>query len=85
MSLKLPTFEMYGGGSQIRRSAQSVPSNIVEGFSCRRYKQDYIKFLVYAHASCNETIEHLEILYESGSLTDKKLFEHFMENYDKFR
>lgn len=83
MSLKSPPYEMYEEGSQIRRSAKAVPANIVEGFSRKRYRQDYVKFLVYAHSSSNETIEHLEILYESGSLKDKKAFEYFMENYDK--
>jgi four helix bundle protein len=29
MSLQLPKFEMYGEGSQIRRSSKSVKSNIV--------------------------------------------------------
>jgi four helix bundle protein len=64
MSLKLPSHEMYEEGSQIRRSSKAIASNIVEGFGRKRYKQDYIKFLVYAHSSCNETIEHLELLYE---------------------
>lgn len=30
-SLKLPKYEMYELGSQLRRSADSVPTNIVEG------------------------------------------------------
>ncbi len=29
---KLPGFEMYEEGSQIRRSSKSIVSNIVEGF-----------------------------------------------------
>ncbi|MCK4980477.1 MAG: four helix bundle protein [Candidatus Delongbacteria bacterium] len=46
MSLKeIPKFEMYEEGSQIRRSIKSVKSNIVEGYSRRRYTADYIKFL----------------------------------------
>ncbi len=31
ISLKLPKYELYELGSQIRRSADSVPTNIVEG------------------------------------------------------
>ena len=64
----LPKFETYEEGAQIRRSMKSVRSNIVEGYGRRRYKQDYIRFLKYAHASCDETIDHLETLYETGSL-----------------
>ena len=59
-SLKLPKYELYELGSQIRRSADSVVSNIIEGYGRRRYKADFMKFLVYSHASCLETIGHLE-------------------------
>jgi len=83
MSLELPKFEMYEEGSQIRRSSKAVPSNIVEGFGRKRYKQDYIRFLVYAHSSCEETIEHLELLFETKSLKNKEKFDHFMKEYDK--
>jgi four helix bundle protein len=72
MSLeKLPKFEMYEVGSQIRRSSKSIRSNIVEGYGRRRYKAEFIRFLVFAHASCDETIDHLETLFETGSLTDQ--------------
>jgi four helix bundle protein len=70
----LPKFEMYEEASQIRRSAKSVSANIVEGYGRRRYKQEFIRFLVFAHASCNETIEHLELLFETGSLTNEVLY-----------
>ena len=72
----LPKFEMYEGGSQIRRSSKSIKSNIVEGYGRRRYKQDFIRFLTFAHASCDETIDHLETLRETGSLIDDSVFEH---------
>ena len=55
----LPKFEMYEEGSQIRRSAKSVSANIVEGYGRRRYKLEFIRFLVFAHSSCDETIDHL--------------------------
>jgi four helix bundle protein len=71
----LPKFEMYEEGSQIRRSSKSIRSNIVEGYWRRRYKQDYIRFLCYAEASCDETTDHLETLFETGSLADKDLYE----------
>ena len=70
----LPRFEMHEEGSQIRRSAKSVRSNIVEGYGRRRYKQDYIRFLTYALASCDETTDHLETLFGTGSLTQEALY-----------
>ncbi len=71
---ELPKFEMYEEGGQIRRSVKSVKSNIVEGYGRRRYKQEFIRFLTYAEASCDETVEHLETLFETGSLANKTLY-----------
>ena len=75
MSLnKLPKFEMFEEGNQIRRSSKSVKSNIVEGYGRRRYKQDFIRFLIYALSSNDETIDHLETLFETDSLTDREAY-----------
>ena len=72
---KLLRFELYEEGGQIRKSSKSVKSTIVEGYGRRRYQQEYIRFLTYAIASNDETIDHLENLYETDSLKDKELFE----------
>jgi four helix bundle protein len=79
---KLPKFEMYEEGSQIRRSSKSISSNIVEGYGRSRYHNEYIKLLTYALASCDETRDHLEMIYETGSLTDKVLYEDLHKRYD---
>ena len=75
MTLELPKFEMYEEGSQIRRSSKSVKSNIVEGYGRRNYKNEYIRFITFALASNDETLDHLETLFETGSLTDKVFFD----------
>ena len=75
MSLDLPKFEMYEEGAQIRRSSKSVKSNIVEGYGRRYYKQEFIRYIVYALASNDETLDHLENLCETGSLVDRELFD----------
>lgn len=62
VSLKLPKYELYELGSQLRRSSDSIATNIVEGYGRKRYKQDFIKFLTYSHASNLETMCHLEKL-----------------------
>ena len=75
MTLKiLPNFELYEEGTQIRRSMQSVKSNIVEGYGRRRHKPEYIRFLDYAYGSALETIDHLETLKATESLWDTDLF-----------
>jgi len=80
---KLPKFEMYEEGSQIRRSSKSVKSTIVEGYGRRSYKQDYIKFLIYALSSNDETIDHLETLFETKSLKDEIFYNELKEKLDK--
>src|SRR3954465_13914061 len=68
---QLPKFEMFEEGSQIRRSIKSVKSCIVEGYGRRRYKQEFVRFLTYALASCDETADHLDTLISTNSLIDR--------------
>lgn len=74
MSLKLPRMEQFEEAQQIRRSIKSVRSNIVEGYGRRFYKQEFIRFIIIALASNDETIDHLETLFETKSLTDENQF-----------
>ncbi len=82
LSLTLPKFELYEEGGQIRRSSKSVTSMIVEGYGRRRYKADFIKYLVYAQSECDETIVHLDFLFETESLKDTHLFTRLKQEYD---
>ena len=70
LSLTLPKYELYEQGSQVRRSSKSIKDTIAEGYGRKRYKADFIKFLTYAQASCNETISQLTMINEI----------HFLEN-----
>ena len=78
----LPNFEMYEEGRQIRKSSKSVKSTIVEGYGRRKYKPDYIRFLIYAIASNDETIDHLETLYETESLKDRELYQNLHDSIE---
>jgi len=83
MSMQLPKFELYETGSQIRRSSKSVKSNIVEGYGRRKYAKEYIRFLIYAQASNDETMDHLETLFLTGSLKDEAVYHAIRESVDK--
>jgi len=63
-SLKLPSFELYEQGSQVRRSSKSVKDQIAEGYGRRRYKPEFIKFLIYSQSSCDETTSQLEMIID---------------------
>ena len=82
LSLSFPKFEMFEEGSQIRRSSKAVTAAIVEVYSRRRYKADFVKFLVYAQSECDETIVHLDFLYETESFKDGSMFTQLKCEYE---
>ena len=61
-SFKLPSFELYEQGSQIRRSSKSIKDQIAEGYGRRRYKPEFIKFLIYAQSSCDEITSQSDMI-----------------------
>lgn len=56
-------------GKQLVRSADSLSSNIAEGWS-RYYKKDKILFFNYARSSFYETIDWLDKAYKRGLITE---------------
>ena len=76
---ELPKFELYEEGSQIRRSSKSTKSTIVEGYGRRDYKQEFIRYLSFSIASNDETLDHLETLWETGSLKNEKIYNEIHE------
>lgn len=81
MTMKLPKYELYEQGSQIRRASKRIKDTIAEGYRRRRYKDELSRFLIFAHASCDETISQLEVITDihffDNPLTD------LIEEYDK--
>jgi len=61
-TIELPKMDKFEVGSQIRRSSQGIKDAIVEGYGRRKYKNDFLKFLNYAHASSLEAISQAEFL-----------------------
>jgi four helix bundle protein len=82
MTLLLPKFELYEEGSQARRATKAVTTLIVEGYGRRRYKAEFIKYLIYAQAECDETIVHLDFLFETESLKDKIKYDDLRGKYN---
>lgn len=81
MTMELPDYELYEQGSQIRRSSKSIKDNIAEGYGRRRYKNEFIRFLIFAHSSCDETISQLNMINDIH-FQDAPL-NNLVEKYDK--
>lgn len=81
MTMELPKYELFEQGSQIRRSSKSIVNNIVEGYGRKRYKQDFIRFLIYAHSSCDECIAQLNMLDKTHNGLARNL--KLVEKYEK--
>jgi four helix bundle protein len=63
-----PKEELYGLTSQIRRSANSIPANIAEGYG-RDNRGSYQQFLRIAQGSLKEFETHLQIAERIGLAT----------------
>ena len=67
---RFPAEERFGLASQMRRSAVSVPSNIVEG--CARHTEsDFLHFLDMAYGSACELEYQISLSYRLGYLNEE--------------
>ena len=55
---------------QLRRSAQSIPANIAEGYG-RFYFQEGVRFCYIARGSLEESFSHLTLAHQLGYLNDE--------------
>ena len=69
LSNHFPDNERFSLTSQIRRSATSVPTNIVEG-NARGHKKEMIEFLYFAKGSLEETKYHLLLAKDLGYIQE---------------
>ncbi len=49
----------------------------------RRYKNEFIHYLFRAYGSAEETIDHLDFLFETKSLKDETNYHELHSEYDK--
>ena len=65
MTAQWPKTHQFGLGSQVQRSATSIPANIAEGFE-RHSRKEYQRFLAIAAGSAAETETHLRLSAMAG-------------------
>ena len=71
LTRKFPAFERRELGTQLRRSAVSIPINIAEGYGRKKSTQDFKRFLVIALGSCDETSVLLDFAHDLKYLDDQ--------------
>jgi four helix bundle protein len=65
VSLSFPKFELYELGSQVRRSSNSAPANLAEGFN-NKHKNIYLESVNRALGEIRETQHHVMVAYKKG-------------------
>ncbi len=70
ITLGFPKFETYELGSQMRRSAGSIPDNIAEG-SCKGTAKDFVNYLNHAKGSASELESQVGRAAEAGYVSSE--------------
>jgi len=80
LALTFPKFELYELGSQLRRSSNSAPANLAEGFN-NKHTNIYLEGISRAQAEIRETQHHLKITFRKKYL-DKEKLDYFINEYN---
>ena len=81
---KFPKSEIWGLTSQMRRSAVSVPANIVEG-SARKSRNEYLQFLYIAISSLAELSYYIRFTKKLGYLKTNEYEELWAKSQEGLR
>ena len=78
----LPREEQFELGRQLRRSARSVPANIVEGWTKRNSAAEFKRHLLIASGEAAETRFWIELTVDEG-MANRKAAEDLMRGYSQ--
>lgn len=81
LTLAFPKFEMYELGSQLRRSSNSIPANLAEGWN-NKHMNIYLEGINRAQSELRETQHHVHVAYKKGYITQQK-YEALKERYNE--
>jgi len=79
-SLQFPKFELYELGSQVRRSSNSAPAILAEGWGSR-HTNIYIEAINRSMGEVRETQHHIDVAKDKKYLTSER-FQELDEAYD---
>lgn len=81
LTMTFPKHEIYELGSQLRRSSNSVPANLAEGFG-NKHTNIFTECISRSQGELRESQHHLDIAYKKGYLK-KKEFDEFYKEYEE--
>ena len=80
LTLTFPDFEKYELGSQLRKSSNSAPANLAEGWN-NKHINIYLEGINRAQSETQETKHHLFIAFKKAYITEEKC-SYFIQGYD---
>jgi four helix bundle protein len=72
LAKRFPAVEQYELARQLRRSARSIPANIVEGWGKRASAPEFKRYLQIAIGSCDETKMWLDLSKDEGYISENE-------------
>jgi len=80
LTLAFPDFEKYELGSQLRKSSNSAPANLAEGWN-NKHINIYLEGINRAQSEIQETKHHLDMAFKKNYLSNEK-YKIFIEEYN---
>lgn len=77
-----PKEEKYSLVDQIRRSSRSVPANISESWSKRRYPKSFVSKLIDSDGETSETTVWLDFSKDHKYISEEK-YDYFIAKYEE--
>jgi len=81
LTMTFPKHEMYELGSQLRRSSNSIPANLAEGFG-NKHTNIFTECISRSQGELRESLHHLDIACKKGYLKEKE-FDEFYNEYEE--
>ena len=80
LSLTFPDFEKFELSSQLKRSSNSAPANLAEGWN-NKHINIYLEGINRAQGEIQETKHHISIAFKKKYIPEEK-FKYFIEEYN---
>ncbi len=81
LSLTFPDIEKFELASQLRRSSNSAPANLAEGWN-NKHINIYLEGINRGQGEIRETKHHLSMAYKKNYMSEDK-FKYFIKEYDE--